>query len=262
MLMKSDPNSEDFVSLVLAPLLVRFKSGEDEQALKNELLTLVLPWVRQQVVLNIQRIPVNADPANVSSHMHEAAFKAVAKIDWLQIEKWPMCLGALVRHSAQEAARDDDYLSRQQRVLRKQFRNACIAEETRQQSPITNQDRERIALVIAEGQAELANELLVSWHPREVSTVPDSMSEQISVEDEVEQQMVKQKIKNWLENELPEDIRNLVIDWMRLPRANILPARLEKQLQPYILSLMNAVDDFETSEIFAGLYSQDISIEV
>jgi len=26
--------------------------------------------------------------------------------------------------------------------------------------------------------------------------------------------------------------------------------------------LMNAVDDFETSEIFAGLYSQDISIEV
>ena len=88
------------------------------------------------------------------------------------------------------------------------------------------------------------------------------MSEQISVEDEVEQQMVKQKIKNWLENELPEDIRNLVIDWMRLPRANILPARLEKQLQPYILSLMNAVDDFETSEIFAGLYSQDISIEV
>ena len=74
--------------------------------------------------------------------------------------------------------------------------------------------------------------------------------------------MIKQKIKNWLENELPEDIRNLVIDWMRLPRANILPARLEKQLQPYILSLINAVDDFETSEIFAELYSQDASVEV
>lgn len=260
--MEIDPNSEDFVHSVLMPLSMRLKNGEDEQVLKDELLTLVLPWVRQQVSSNIRRIPVNADPANVSSHMHEAAFKAVAKIDWQQIDKWPMYLGSLVRHSAQEAARDDDYLSRQQRVLRKQFRNACIAEETKQQSPITIQDRERIALVIAEGQAELANELLVSWHPREVSTVPDSMSEQISVEDEVEQQMVKQKIKNWLENELPEDIRNLVIDWMRLPRANILPARLEKQLQPYILSLMNAVDDFETSEIFAGLYSQDISIEV
>jgi len=104
--------------------------------------------------------------------------------------------------------------------------------------------------------------LLVSWHPREVSSVPDSLSEQLSVEDEVEQQMVKQKIKNWLENELPEDIRNLVIEWMSLPRANILPARLEKQLQPYILSLMNAVDDFDTAEIFAELYSQDASVEV
>lgn len=259
--MDLDPNSDDFVPSVLLPLLERFKKGEDEQVLKDELLTLVLPWVRQQVVSHIRRIPVNADPSSISSYMHEAAFKAVAKIDWQQIEKWPMYLGSLVRHSAQEAARDDDYLSRQQRVLRKQFRSACIAEETKQQSPMTVQDRERIALVIAEGQAEVANDLLISWHPREVSIVPDSLSDQISVEDEVEQQMVKQKIKNWLENELPVDIRNLVIEWMQLPRATVLPARLEKQLQPYILSLMNAVDDFETSEIFAELYSQSLSIE-
>ena len=126
--MEIDPNSEDFVHSVLMPLSMRLKNGENEQVLKDELLTLVLPWVRQQVSSNIRRIPVNADPANVSSHMHEAAFKAVAKIDWQQIDKWPMYLGSLVRHSAQEAARDDDYLSRQQRVLRKQFRNACIAE--------------------------------------------------------------------------------------------------------------------------------------
>ncbi len=258
--MAVDPNSEDFVPSVLSPLATRLKNGENEQVLKDELLTLVLPWVRQQVSSNIRRIPVNADPANVSSHMHEAAFKAVAKIDWQQIDKWPLYLGSLVRHSAQEAARDEDYLSRQQRVLRKQFQNACIAEETRQQGPITNQDRERIALVIAEGQAELANELLISWHPREVSIVPDSMSEQISVEDEVEQQVVKQKIKNWLENELPEDIRNMVIEWMSLPRSKILPARLEKQLQPYILSLMNAVDYFDTAEIFAELYSQNTPV--
>ena len=259
--MHIDPNSEDFVTSVLVPLSVRLKNGENEQALKDELLGLVLPWVRQQVNTNVRRIPVNADPANVSSHLHEAAFKAVSKIDWQQIEKWPMYLGSLVRHSAQEAARDEDYLSRQQRVLRKQFQNACITEETRQQGLITNQERERIALEVAEGQQDLANELLVGWHPREVSIVPDSLSDQISVEDEVEHSMVRQKIKNWLENELPEDIRNMVIEWMQLPRATILPARLEKQLQPYILSLINAVDDLDASEIFAELYTQSETIE-
>ena len=68
--MAVDPNSEDFVPSVLSPLATRLKNGENEQVLKDELLTLVLPWVRQQVSSNIRRIPVNAYPANVSSHMH------------------------------------------------------------------------------------------------------------------------------------------------------------------------------------------------
>jgi hypothetical protein len=260
--MKTPPTSELFVSAVLVPLVARRANGECEQSLRDELLLEVLPWVREQVKQNVRRIPTNADPSNVSSHMHEAAYQAVARLDWLQYETWPMYLGALVRRAAQEAARHDDYLSRQQRVLRKRFRLACIAAETKLQRQLLTSERCAIATDIAEGRQDLIDSLIIGWHPQEFADVPDSYSEQTSIEDSVEQAFAQQRVKYWLDNELPANVRQMVLDWLSLPRSKVLPQRLEKHLQPYVMSLLKAIDGMDSTEIFERLHAQAMPVAV
>lgn len=247
------PNSELFVGAVLVPLVTRRKNGECERLLRDELLLAVLPWVREQVKQNVRRIPSNADPSNVSSHMHEAAYKAVTRLDWSQYETWPMYLGTLLRRAAQEAARGDDYLSRQQRVLRKRFRSACLAAESVLQRQLLSSERLSIATDIAESRQDLISSLMIGWHPQEFANVPDSYSDQISIEESVEQAFTQQRVRYWLDNELPANVRQMVLDWLSLPRSKVLPQRLEKQLQPYVTSLLNAIDDMNSSEILERL---------
>ena len=259
---KVHPTSELFVGTVLVPLVARHAKGECDHLLRDELLLEVLPWVREQVKQNVRKIPTNADPSNVSSHMHEAAYQAVARLDWLQFETWPMYLGALVRRAAQEAARHDDYLSRQQRVLRKRFRSACVAAESKLQRQLLSSERRSIASDIAEGRQDLIDSLVIGWHPQEFADVPDSYSDQISTEDCVEQAFAQQRVRYWLDNELPANVRQMVLDWLSLPRSKVLPQRLEKQLQPYVLSLLNAIDDMDSSEIIERLGTQAIPMAV
>jgi DNA-directed RNA polymerase specialized sigma subunit len=256
--MKTNPTSPEFLTDVLQPLVTRLANGASDQALRTELLNEVLPWVKQQVATNVRRIPSNADPSNVSSHMHEAAYQAVARLDWEQWQTWPMYLSALIRRAAQDAARNDDYLSRQQRVLRKQFRNSCIAEESRLQRQLFGHERYKIANTVANGRSDLIDVLLIGWHPQEVAQVPDALCEQLSVEESVERNLVEQRVQFWLENELPQSVRKLVVEWLELPRSKVMPQRLEKQIAPYVMSLINGVDSIDALGHFGQLASEQL----
>jgi len=256
--MKTNPTSPEFLTDVLQPLVTRLANGASDQTLRKELLNEVLPWVRQQVATNVRRIPSNADPSNVSSHMHEAAYQAVARLDWEQWQTWPMYLSALIRRAAQDAARNDDYLSRQQRVLRKQFRNSCIAEESQLQRQLFGHERYKIANTVANGRSDLIDVLLIGWHPQEVAQVPDALCEQLSVEESVERSLVEQRVQFWLENELPQSVRKLVVEWLELPRSKVMPQRLEKQIAPYVMSLINGVDSIDALGHFGQLASQQL----
>jgi DNA-directed RNA polymerase specialized sigma subunit len=256
--MKTNPTSPEFLTDVLQPLVSRLANGASDQTLRKELLNEVLPWVRQQVATNVRRIPSNADPSNVSSHMHEAAYQAVARLDWEQWQTWPMYLSALIRRAAQDAARNDDYLSRQQRVLRKQFRNSCITEESRLQRQLFGHERYKIANTVANGRSDLIDVLLIGWHPQEVAQVPDALCEQLSVEESVERTLVEQRVQFWLENELPQSVRKLVVEWLELPRSKVMPQRLEKQIAPYVMSLINGVDSIDSLGHFGQLASQQL----
>jgi DNA-directed RNA polymerase specialized sigma subunit len=256
--MKTNPTSPEFLTEVLQPLVSRLANGASDESLRKELLSEVLPWVRQQVATNVRRIPSNADPSNVSSHMHEAAYHAVARLDWEQWQTWPMYLSALIRRAAQDAARNDDYLSRQQRVLRKQFRNSCIAEESRLQRQLFGHERYKIANTVVNGRSDLIDVLLIGWHPQEVAQVPDALCEQLSVEESVERSFVEQRVQYWLENELPQSVRKLVVEWLELPRSKVMPQRLEKQIAPYVMSLINGVDSIDSLGQFGQLVSRQL----
>jgi DNA-directed RNA polymerase specialized sigma subunit len=235
------PTSAAFVSGVLAPLVQRRASGAPDVELHDELLRAVLPWVRRQVAHNVRRIPSNADASNVSSLMHEAAYHAVVRIDWSQWESWPMYLAALVRRAGQEAARRDDYLSRHQRVLRSRFRGACADAESRLGRALTTSEQREIACSLVGGRADLAENLLIGWHPREMAEVPEVVDHQVSVEDEVERSLAHHEVRVWLEHELPESVRAMVMVWLQTPRSQTLPRRLDQRLRPHVGKLLATV---------------------
>ena len=247
----STPLSANFVAKVLAPLVDRRAAGEPDSVLNDELLRAVLPWVRQQVAHNVRRIPSNADASNVSSLMHEAAYTAVIKMDWEQWQSWPMYLGALVRRAGQEAARRDDYLSRQQRVLRSRFRAACADAENRLGRPVTSVEQREIATEIARGKADLVEILLIGWHPREMADVPEVPDLQASVEDEVERALSQREVRVWLEQELPESVRAMVMVWLATPRSQTLPRRLEQRLRPHVGKLLESISEIEDAADYA-----------
>jgi hypothetical protein len=147
-------------------------------------------------------------------------------------------------------------------VLRKRFRSACVAAELKLQRQLLSSERRSIASDIAEGRQDLIDSLVIGWHPQEFADVPDSYSDQISTEDCVEQAFAQQRVRYWLDNELPANVRQMVLDWLSLPRSKVLPQRLEKQLQPYVLSLLNAIDDMDSSEIIERLGTQAIPMAV
>jgi len=256
------PTSESFIEQYLIPLTVRFANGESEQDLRNELLTAILPWVRDQVKQNVHRIPTSADPSNFSSHMHEAAYQAVNRLDWSQIHTWPMYLGTMIRRAAQQAARNDDYLSRQQRVLRKRFQLACTEAEAKLQRQLLGLERDVIARDIASGRPELIALLVIGWHPQEFAEVPDLHCGEVSIEDLVEQEIVQEKVRLWLENDLPPEVQQLVLDWLSRPRSKVLPQRLERKLQPFVMSLIKSIDGQETSECGERIHSRSHSVSV
>jgi DNA-directed RNA polymerase specialized sigma subunit len=245
------PLSAAFVTGVLEPLVSQRAAGVPQEQLHDALLRSVLPWVRQQVAHNVRRIPSNADASNVSSLMHEAAYQAVIKMDWEQWQSWPMYLGALVRRAGQEAARRDDYLSRQQRVLRSRFRASCQSAESRLGRQLSPSERREIAVEVAAGRADLVDILLIGWHPREMAEVPETLDQQLSVEDEVERSLSQREVRVWLEQELPESVRAMVMVWLATPRSQALPRRLEQRLRPHVGKLLEAIGDIEPSADYA-----------
>jgi DNA-directed RNA polymerase specialized sigma subunit len=246
--MMATPTSDSFYCQFLLPLATRQASGESEQVLRDELLAIILPWVREQVRKNVRRIPTTADPSNVSSHMHEAAYQAVERLDWSQIQAWPMYLGTMIRRAAQQAARNDDYLSRQQRVLRKRFQLKCNEVEAKMQRQLLSSERDAIASDIATGRPDLIYFLLIGSHPQEFAEVPDLDCQESLIEDLIERRIARQKVQYWLEQELPPDVQQMVLDWLSQPRSKVLPQRLERKLQPYVMSLIKSIDGEEISE--------------
>lgn len=243
--------SAEFVTGVLAPLVDRKHAGVPETVLHDELLRAVLPWVRRQVAHKVRRIPSNADAANVSSLMHEAAYTAVVRIDWEQWQSWPTYLSVHVRRAGQEAARCDDYLSRHHRVMRTRFRAACADAEHRLGRPVSSNEQRQIALEVARGRAEIAESLLVGWHPREMADVPELPDSQISVEDEVERSLARHEVRVWLEQELPDSVRAMVMVWLQTPRSQTLPRRLEHRLRPHVSKLLATVSEMEGAADYA-----------
>jgi hypothetical protein len=65
-------------------------------------------------------------------------------------------------------------------------------------------------------------------------------------------------VQYWLEHELPHNVRKLVVEWLDLPRAKVLPQRLEKQIAPYVLSLINSVDSIDSLGQFSQFASRQL----
>ena len=87
--------------------------------------------------------------------------------------------------------------------------------------------------------------------------VPDDASSDSVVEEIVEREMVCRGVRVWLEQDVPDDVRAMVTVWLKSPRSQSLPARVERLLKPYVAKLLESIDDaafdeFDDLAVLAG----------
>jgi hypothetical protein len=237
----SSPRDLRFTASVLEPLAHRHAAGESGRELSAELYNVVHPWALSFAKSQSAGLPTHADRNEVLSQVLRLTWDACARIDWSRVE----------------AARSDDWLSRQERVRRRWFQRETARLEQVEQRTLTDAERLAVAnrLTPNSGHVDWAQSLLVSRHPSSVAEVPDAAygptDDSITTEDQVEGRELGgirvRCLTAWM-TIVAEQNQQLATDlsqWSELNESaqRDLPARLAHRLEPYTCLLLTMLGD-------------------
>ena len=160
---------------MLEPLARRHAAGESGRELSTELYNVVHPWAVSFAKSQSAGLPAHADRNEVLSQVLRLTWDACARIDWSRVESWTTFLDTKVGRARVEAARRDDWLSRQERVRRRWFQRETARLEQIEQRTLTDAERLAVANTLTPNSAHVdwARSLLDSRHPSSVAEVPD-----------------------------------------------------------------------------------------
>ena len=253
----SSPRDLRFTASVLEPLARRQAAGEPGRDLSAELYNMVHPWAVSFAKSQSAGLPAHADRGEVLSQVLQRTWEACVRIDWSRVETWTTFLDMKVSRARIEAARSDDWLSRQERVRRRWFqRETARLEQTRQRT-LTDNERLAVANTLTPKSARVdwAQSLLVSRYPSTVAEIPDTAcgptDDSITTEDEVEGRELGgirvRCLTAWMiivaaqNQQLATDLSQ----WSELSESahRDLPARLAHRLEPYTCLLLTMLGD-------------------
>jgi hypothetical protein len=225
----------------------RWRAGESERDLADELYAQLHPWALAFAGSLSAGLPAHADRNEVLSQVLRLTWDACRRIDWERYAAWPAFLESKVRRARIEAARNDDWLSRRERVRRRRFQGEVARREQVAQRALTDQEKADVAGAVAPSSTRVdwAKSLIASRHPSTVADVPDAI-EETSLEDQVaEHELADIRahcMVEWLkmlaeENEsLADELRRWSMSGESAGRG--LPARLARRLEPYTPALL------------------------
>ncbi|HVE17987.1 MAG TPA: hypothetical protein VNB52_02830 [Ilumatobacteraceae bacterium] len=153
---------------MLEPLARRHAAGEAGSELSTELYNVVHPWAVSFAKSQSAGLPAHADRNEVLSQVLRLTWDACARIDWSRVESWTTFLDTKVGRARVEAARRDDWLSRQERVRRRWFQRETARLEQIEQRTLTDAERLAVANTLTPNSAHVdwAQSLLVCvTHP-------------------------------------------------------------------------------------------------
>jgi hypothetical protein len=253
----SSPRDLRFTASVLEPLALRHAAGEPGADLSAELYNVVHPWAVSFATSQSAGLPAHADRNEVLSQVLRLTWDACVRIDWSRFETWPIFLDTKVGRARVEAARSDDWLSRQERVRRRWFQGETARLEQVEQRTLTDVERLAVANTLTPNSARVdwAQSLLTSHHPSSVAQVPDTAygpsDDSITTEDQVEGRELggirERCLTAWMtivaaqNQQLATDLSQ----WSELNESahRDLPARLAHRLEPYTCLLLTMLGD-------------------
>ena len=253
----ASPGDLRFTASVLEPLAIRHTAGEPSDELSAELYNVVHPWAVSFAKSQSAGLPAHADRNEVLSQVLRLTWDACLRIDWSRCETWTMFLDMKVGRARAEAARSDDWLSRQERVRRRWFQGETARREQIEQRTLTGDERLEVANSLTPGSArpDWTQSLLASRHPSSVAEVPDvacgATDDSITTEDQVEGQELGgirgRCLAAWM-TIVAEQNQQLATDlshWSELSDSahRDLPARLAHRLEPYTCLLLTMLGD-------------------
>lgn len=253
----ASPRDRRFAASVLEPLARRHAAGEPGDELAAELYNLVHPWAVSFARSQSAGLPAHADRNEVLSQVLRLTWDACRRIDWSRIETWTTFLDAKVGRARIEAARSDDWLSRQERVRRRWFQGEMARREQVEQRTLTARELTAVANSLAPNPARIdwAESLLSSRHPSSVAEVWDTAcgptDDSVTTEDQVEGRELGgirvRCLTAWMEVVASQN-QQLATDlsqWSELNESahRDLPARLAHRLEPYTCLLLTMLGD-------------------
>lgn len=242
---------------MLEPLAHRHAAGESGRELSAELYNVVHPWAVSFAKAQSVGLPAHADRSEVLSQVLQTTWDACARIDWSRVESWTTFLDMKVSRARVEAARRDDWLSRQERVRRRWFQGETARLEQVEQRTLTGAERLAVANTLTADSARVdwSQSLLVLRHPSSVAEVPDAAYEStdhsITTEDQVEDREIGgirvRCLTAWM-TIVAEQNQQLATDLSQWSEQNNsakrdLPARLAHRLEPYTCLLLTMLGD-------------------
>ena len=253
----SSPRDVRFTASVLEPLARRHAAGESGDELTAELYNVVHPWAVSFAKSQSVGLPAHADRNEVLSQVLRLTWEACRRIDWSRFETWTTFLDTKVGRARAEAARSDDWLSRQERVRRRWFQGETARREQVEQRTLTGRERLAVANTLAPNPARIdwAQSLLTSRHPSSVAEVPDTAygptDESVTTEDQVEGRELGdirlRCLTEWM-GIVASQNQQLATDLSQWSELNVsahrdLPARLAHRLEPYTCLLLTMLGD-------------------
>lgn len=253
----ASPRDLRFTASVLEPLARRHAAGEPSADLSAELYDMVHPWAVSFAQSQSAGLPAHADRNEVLSQVLRRTWDACLRIDWSRFETWPTFLDTKVGRARVEAARSDDWLSRQERVRRRWFQGETARCEQVEQRTLTGVERLAVANRLTPNSARVdwAQSLLTSRHPSSVAEVPDAAyghsDDSITTEDQVEDRELGgirvRCLSAWMTivAEQNQQLATDLSDWSESNESanRDLPARLAHRLAPYTCLLLTMLGD-------------------
>lgn len=217
---------------------------------------MVHPWAMSFAKSQSAGLPAHADRNEVLSQVLRLTWDACLRIDWSRYETWPNFLDTKVGRARIEAARSDDWLSRQERVRRRWFQGETARREQVEQRTLTERERFAVANTLTPNSTPVdwVQSLLTSRHPSTVADVPDatytSADDSVTTEDQVEDRELGgirvRCLAEWMTIVATEN-QQLATDlsqWSELNESHRdLPARLAHRLEPYTYLLLSMLGD-------------------
>jgi hypothetical protein len=242
------PFSAEWRSTVLHDLAQRAQAGEDPEVLRTELLELLWPWAQRLADREARKLPAGSDRDDTRSHVLSAVWQATCHIDWDRWDTWPALLLRRVRGARIDAARNDDSVSRRDRLVLNRIETEIAATERERGRSLTRNERDAVRARIMAGLSPRRRNALagaITGPPVLVESFATTMAdERWDPEARTIEADRATQLSSWLDHDVPPELRDHLLRWLAQDKhGTAVPARLRSRLLPYLPSLLERVDE-------------------